>query len=53
MRSIRLGRTFKAVLIHDAISYMLTEGDLGDAFGTARAHLEPGGVLIVAPDWFC
>ena len=52
MRSIRLGRTFKAVLIHDAISYMLTEGDLRDAFDTARAHLEPGGVLIVAPDWF-
>ena len=52
MRSIRLGRTFKAVLIHDAISYMLTEGDLRDAFDTARAHLEPGGALIVAPDWF-
>ena len=52
MRSIRLGRTFKAVLIHDAISYMLTEEDLASTFATARAHLEPGGVLITVPDWF-
>lgn len=52
MRSIRLGRMFKAVLIHDAINYMLTEEDLRAAFATARAHLESGGVLIVAPDWF-
>ena len=50
MRSVRLGRTFKAVLIHDAICYMLTEDDLRRTFATARAHLEPGGVLIVAPD---
>ena len=52
MRSIRLGRTFKAVLIHDAINYMLTEADLRQTFQTAAAHLEPGGVLIVAPDRF-
>ncbi|MEE9261436.1 MAG: class I SAM-dependent methyltransferase, partial [Dehalococcoidia bacterium] len=52
MRSIRLGRTFKAVLIHDAISYMLTEQDLRATFATARAHLKPGGVFITAPDWF-
>jgi SAM-dependent methyltransferase len=52
MRTVRLGRTFKAVLIHDAISYMLTEDDLRAAFATARAHLEPGGMFITAPDWF-
>ncbi|MBI4339248.1 MAG: class I SAM-dependent methyltransferase [Chloroflexi bacterium] len=52
MRSVRLGRTFKAVLIHDAIEYMLTEDDLRATFATARAHLEPGGVFVVAPDWF-
>ena len=52
MRSVRLGRTFKAVLIHDAISYMLTEADLRATFATARAHLEPGGLLITVPDWF-
>jgi hypothetical protein len=52
MRTIRLGRKFKAVIIHDAISYMLTEGDLRATFATAAAHLEPGGVFITAPDWF-
>jgi SAM-dependent methyltransferase len=52
MRTVRLGRTFDAVLIHDAVSYLLTEEDLRATFETARAHLAPGGVLIVAPDWY-
>lgn len=52
MRSVRLGRTFRAVLIHDAIGYMLTEADLRAAFATARAHLEPGGRLLISPDYF-
>ena len=52
MRTVRLGRTFKAVIIHDAISYMLSEADLRATFATARAHLEPGGVLVTAPDRF-
>ena len=52
MRSVRLGRTFRAVLIHDAICYMLTEDDLRATFATARAHLEPGGVLLISPDYF-
>lgn len=52
MRTVRLGRKFKAVLIHDAINYMLTEDDLRGAFATAAAHLEPGGVFITAPDYF-
>ena len=52
IRSVRLSRIFRAVLIHDAIIYMLTEQDLRASFATARAHLGSGGVLIVAPDWF-
>ena len=28
MRDVRLGRTFDAVFVHDAIDYMTTEGDL-------------------------
>jgi SAM-dependent methyltransferase len=52
MRHVRLGRTFQGVLVHDAICYMLSEDDLRAVFATARAHLEPGGVFIVAPDWF-
>ena len=38
------------MLIHDAICYMLTEDDLRSAFATARAHLRPGGLLLIAPD---
>ena len=51
MRDIRLDRTFDAVLVHDAVSYLLTEQDLQETFATAAAHLRPGGVLMVAPDW--
>ena len=50
MRTVRLGKLFDAVLVHDAIGYMLTETDLRAAFATARAHLHPGGLLLVAPD---
>lgn len=50
MRRIRLGRKFSAVLIHDAVSTMLSEADVSAAFGTAAAHLNPGGVLIASPD---
>ena len=50
MRTVRLGQVFDAVLIHDAISYMLTEDDLRDVFATARIHLRPGGLLLAAPD---
>ena len=51
MRTFRLpGRAFDAVLIHDAICYMQIEDDLRAAFATARVHLRPGGLLLVAPD---
>jgi len=50
MRTLRLGRTFDAVLIHDAIDYMTTEDDLRAAITTAAAHLRPGGVAVLAPD---
>ncbi len=52
MRTVRLERTFDAVLIHDAIGYMLTEDDLRATFATARAHLRPGGLFITTPDDF-
>jgi SAM-dependent methyltransferase len=52
MRSIRLHKEFDAVLIHDAISYLLSEEDLRATLATARAHLRPGGVLVMCPDWF-
>jgi SAM-dependent methyltransferase len=46
MRGLRLGREFDAVLIHDAINYMLTPDDLRAAFQTACQHLRRGGVFI-------
>jgi len=50
MRTLRLGRTFDAVFIHDAIMYMTTEDDLRLALETARLHCKTGGVLLVMPD---
>jgi hypothetical protein len=50
MRTIRLGRTFDAVLIHDAVMYMTSAADLRAALTTAALHLRPGGAAIVLPD---
>jgi SAM-dependent methyltransferase len=50
MRSIRLGRTFDAVLVHDAVDYMTTQPDLALVVGTAFAHCRPGGLAVFAPD---
>lgn len=45
MRTVRLGKTFDAVIIADSIDYMLTVEDLRAAFVTAFVHLKPGGVF--------
>jgi SAM-dependent methyltransferase len=50
MRSVRLGRTFDAVFVHDAIAYMTTEEDLRGVFATAFEHCRPGGVALFVPD---
>ena len=50
MRTLRLGRTFDVVFIHDAISYLTTEDDLRAALETAFVHARPGGVVILTPD---
>ncbi len=50
MRTVRLGRTFDAVLIHDAVMYMTTQADLRAALETAFTHLRPGGAAVIAPD---
>ena len=51
MRTLRLGRTFDAVFVHDAVAYMATEDDLRDCLRTAHAHTRPGGVALVVPDY--
>jgi len=50
MRTFRLGRTFDAVLMDDALSDMTCLADFVAAFRTASAHLNPGGVLVATPD---
>src|SRR5579875_3311300 len=50
MRDIRLGRTFDAVFVHDAVNYMITEADLARVIETAFAHCRPGGVAVFVPD---
>ena len=51
MRSLRLGRAFDVVFIHDAIDYMLTLQDLRQALETAAVHCNPGGLGLFVPDY--
>jgi SAM-dependent methyltransferase len=51
MRTVRLGRTFDRVFVHDAISYMTSEQDLRAAIETAWTHTRPGGRALLAPDY--
>lgn len=50
MRTLRLGRTFDAVFVHDAICYMTSAPDLKAALRTAFEHTKPGGVALFVPD---
>jgi hypothetical protein len=50
MRTVRLGREFDAVFVHDAVCYMTTEADLTKAIATAYVHCRPGGAALFAPD---
>jgi SAM-dependent methyltransferase len=50
MRTVRLGRDYDAVFVHDAIEYMLSEADLRRAVETAYAHCRPGGAVVLIPD---
>lgn len=51
MRSIRLGRVFDCVLLHDAVSYMASRTDLACALVTAFEHTATGGVALFQPDF--
>lgn len=50
MRTVRLGRDFDAVFVHDAIDYMTGAADLERVLATAYAHCRPGGVVVLVPD---
>jgi SAM-dependent methyltransferase len=50
MRTLRLGRRFDAVFVHDAIAYLTEEADLEAAMRTAYEHLETDGIALFVPD---
>jgi SAM-dependent methyltransferase len=50
IRTIRLGRDFDAVFVHDAVNYMTSEADLSRVIETAFAHCRPGGIAVFVPD---
>ena len=50
MRTVRLGRIFDGVFVHDAVCYMTSEEDLRRAIETAFLHCAPGGAALFAPD---
>jgi trans-aconitate methyltransferase len=50
MRTLRLNRSFDAVLVHDAVTYMTSEAELAAAARTAFVHTRPGGAALFAPD---
>jgi SAM-dependent methyltransferase len=50
MRTLRLGREFDAVFLHDAVVYMTTEADLRAAVETAYVHCRSDAVALFAPD---
>jgi SAM-dependent methyltransferase len=50
MRSLRLGREFDVVLIHDAIMYATDPATLRATLRTAAIHCRPGGTVVILPD---
>jgi hypothetical protein len=51
MRDLRLGRRFDAVMVHDAVMYLTTRDELAAMAATAFEHCEPGGAVVLVPDW--
>jgi SAM-dependent methyltransferase len=51
MRTLRLGRVFDAVFVHDALTYLITREDLLQCMKTAAVHCRPGGVALFMPDY--
>ncbi len=51
MRTVRLGRVFDAVFVHDAVAYLTTEDDVRGVIETAFAHTRPGGAALFCPDY--
>jgi hypothetical protein len=50
LRTLRMGRVFDAVVLHDAVMYMTSVADFRAAVQTVAAHLQPGGAALFLPD---
>lgn len=50
MRSLRLGREFDVVLVHDAIMYATDPTAVRETLQTAAIHCRAGGTVAVLPD---
>ncbi len=50
MTSLRLGRTFDRVLVHDAIMYAADRAAAQATVATAVTHCRPGGGVVLVPD---
>lgn len=51
MRTLRLGRLFDVVVIHDAIMYATEPAHVKAALETAAIHCRTGGIVAVLPDY--
>ena len=51
MRTLRLGRQFDAVLVHDAIMYATDPDAVLETLETAAVHCRSGGRVLVVPDF--
>src|SRR4030095_15437118 len=51
MRTLRFGRRFDAVFVHDAVMYLTTAQELLQCMQTAHVHCEPGGAALFLPDF--
>jgi SAM-dependent methyltransferase len=51
IRTVRLGRRYDAVFVHDAICHMTTEAELLAVMRTAYEHCRPGGAALFVPDF--
>jgi trans-aconitate methyltransferase len=50
MRTLRLGRRFDCVLVHDAIAYITSAADLRAVATTVAEHLRSRGAALIVPD---
>ncbi|TMC83202.1 MAG: class I SAM-dependent methyltransferase [Chloroflexi bacterium] len=50
IRTLRLGKTFDAVFVHDVVAHMTTARDLLAVMKTAYVHCRPGGAALFVPD---